>query len=100
MGILGRLFGERKKKEVGDPWGFRTCALCRARWRTSYGAFKDMYPSIPGSVTNVSYDPANILGLTCTGCGKSFCKKCLEGRIPSMMPGGSCPLCGAELSIA
>lgn len=80
--------------------GLRSCAACGAQWRSTYGAMQDMSLFGPQAVVSARYDPENLLGLTCTQCGKSFCKRCLSGRIPSSLPGGSCPQCGGKLNLA
>jgi hypothetical protein len=80
--------------------GLKSCALCGAQWRSTYGAMKDMSLFGPQAHVSATYDPENLLGLNCTQCGRSFCKKCLGGKIPSSLPGGSCPQCGGKLSLA
>lgn len=80
--------------------GLRTCAACGAQWRSTYGAMKDMSMFGPQAQVSATYDPANLLGLSCTECGRSFCKNCLSGRIPCTLPGGSCPQCGGKLNLA
>jgi hypothetical protein len=80
--------------------GMRSCALCGAQWRSTYGAMKDLALFGPQAHVSATYDPENLLGLVCTQCGKSFCKRCLSGKIPTSLPGGSCPQCGGKLSLA
>ena len=80
--------------------GVRRCASCGAQWRSTYGAMKDLSLFGPHASVSATYDPQHLMGLTCTHCGKSYCKGCLSGRVPSSLPGGSCPACGAKLDLA
>jgi hypothetical protein len=80
--------------------GLRTCSSCGRQWRSMYGTMKDMSMFGPGTQASATYDSANLAGLTCTGCGKSFCKACLGTAIPSVLPGGSCPSCARQLHLA
>jgi hypothetical protein len=80
--------------------GVRSCASCGSRWRSTYGALKDMGAFGPQAQVTKAYDPAQLVGLTCPRCHRSFCKECLGGSIPLSLPGGSCPSCGGKLDLA
>lgn len=76
------------------------CTVCGLNWVSSLGKLKDsgMYDMFAG-VTS-TYDPANLLGLTCSKCGKSFCVAHLGQQLPQSLPGGKCPSCKGKLELA
>jgi hypothetical protein len=78
--------------------GLRTCASCGTQWRSMHGAMKDT--GIFGPRVRATYNPTSLLGLTCTRCGKSYCRRCIVGNIPTVLPGGSCAACGAPMDLA
>lgn len=84
-------------KKLGP--GERSCVVCGLAWQSAHGLLKDRLGGLMNTAFVVGgFSPASIVGLTCTRCRRSFCKKHLKQRIPSVLPGGSCPACGAKLT--
>ena len=106
MGVIDWLLGRRKAPPqklrprpptpTGSP-GLRICSSCGTTWHSKHGEAKDMGMLKDAARVVVTYDAAKLLGLTCTRCGNSYCKKCMGGRIPFALPAGSCPGCGAPM---
>ena len=90
--------------ENPEMQGVRVCSVCGKGWRSTVAQLKDSgylgdVMASGGSFTQ-TYSSANLMGLTCQKCGKTFCKDHLGQSIPSQMPGGSCPICKGLLDVA
>ena len=99
---LRRIFSRKGETSYAPPTsvrgaGVRTCATCGIGWKSTVARMKDL--GLAAGMT-ATYDPANLMGLTCTHCGKSFCKRHLGQEIPSFLPGGTCPSCGGAMDLA
>lgn len=74
----------------------KTCVQCGITWQSTTAGLKELGI---GGRTSGFYNPENLIGLTCTRCGKSFCKKHLGTSIHYSLPGGQCPSCGGQMNL-
>jgi len=82
--------------------GVRVCDICGTAWKSNVGMLKDSGFLGSGMIAGMggTYSAENLAGLTCSRCGKSFCKQHMGQEIPNLLPGGHCPNCGGELDLA
>jgi len=89
MGFLGRLFGR-------GAVSVKSCCMCR---KPIYG--EETVIEMQKQAVYVQRNPSEAIrveqqsGYKCRGCGREYCKNCLETRAPANSLGGkSCPRCG------